>query len=254
MAGIIRATRAKFEENLLKLSKPIQIFFEEIKKGSRKYRNILEINNNYPLLRCSESRYKWSQTDQEVVIIIKEREQKFLVSWGHNFIPNEIRNFSFKFLFNLLKLNGAIAHFDEEKNASCTFCVIARHLPPQKETLEHFFQGCPTNLDFFTTYFTVFLHRCQLLFDKNMIFRGAPEYLSESQIFIINIELLLVCFFLYKQRVKNKLPIEVNFRDFMSVTRETLKGNSSYRRAWESWLRGGRRGGRGNGVFPFNDD
>ena len=31
VAGVLRATRAKFEENLLKLSKPIQIFFEEIK-------------------------------------------------------------------------------------------------------------------------------------------------------------------------------------------------------------------------------
>ena len=199
---------------------------------SRKYRNIFEINNNYSLLRCSESRYKWSQTDQEGVIIIKEREQKFLSSWGHNFIPNEIRNFSFKFLYNLLKLNGAIAHFDEEKNASCTFCVIARHLPPQKETLEHFFQGCPTNLDFFTTYFTVFLHRCQLLFDKNIIFRVAPENLSENKVFIISIEL-----FLYNQHVKIKLPITVKFCDFLSVeTRETSKINSSYRRAWESWL------------------
>ena len=44
VAGVLRATWAKLEENLLKLSKPIQIFFEEIKKGSRKYRNLLEIN------------------------------------------------------------------------------------------------------------------------------------------------------------------------------------------------------------------
>ena len=50
---------------MLKLYKPIEIFFEEIKKGFCKYWNILENNNNFPLLRCSASRYKWAQTDQK---------------------------------------------------------------------------------------------------------------------------------------------------------------------------------------------
>ena len=57
---------------------------------SRKYRNIFEINNSYSLLRCSESRYKWPQTDQEGVIIIKEREQKFLSSWAIISFPTKL--------------------------------------------------------------------------------------------------------------------------------------------------------------------
>ena len=81
-----------------------------------------------------------SQTDQEGVIIIKEREQS---SRGHNFIPNEIRNF-------LMKINGTIAHhFDEEKNTSCTFCVIARHLPPQKESGQNTFSYIANCFDTF---------------------------------------------------------------------------------------------------------
>ena len=70
--------------------------------------------------------------------------------------------------------------------------------------------------------------------------RGSPDNLLEFQIFIINIEILLVNFYLYKQRIRKRLPIKNNLYFFLESTRETLKKVSRYKKAWFSWL-GGRR-------------
>ena len=133
---------------------------------------------------------------QEQVVVNKERDSKFYASWGHTFLPNNIREFSLKFLFNLLKLNGAISHFSEEVDPSFTFCSLAGRRPPPKETLEHFFQGCQTNIDLFSTYFIEFFQRWPINFENSFMLRDSPDNLLEFQIFIIDIEILLVNFYL----------------------------------------------------------
>ena len=196
MAGIIRAVINKFRDNLNQTFKPLLAFLEETKKGSQKYRTVMQSAEPAPNLLCSLNRYKWSQDMQEEVVVNKERDSKFYASWGHTFLPNNIREFSLKFVFNLLKLNGAISHFNEEVDPSCTFCSLAGRRPPPKETLEHFFQGCQTNIDLFSTYFIEFFQRWPIIFENSFMLRGSPDNLLEFQIFIIDIEILLVNFYL----------------------------------------------------------
>ena len=241
MAGIIRAVRYKYRDNLDLPFKPIGAFFEETKKGSRKYRNIMLKEEPEPNLLCSLNRYKWSQDNSQEVVVNKDRDSKFFVTWGYTFLPNNIREFSFKFLFNLLKFNGAISHFDEEVDPSCTFCTLAGRRPPPKETIQHFFQGCSTNINIVSDYFTDFLQGWPTIhFENNFILRGSPNNLLDFQILIINIEILLVNFYLYKQKIRKRLPSKNSLNIFLDSTRESFKNTSMYRKAWLSWL-GGRR-------------
>ena len=95
-------------------------------------------------LRATKSRYSWSMGPSGVGYTSSsyEREKHFMSSWNYSFLYNEVRDFGFKFVFNLLKLNAAWARIKKEDIlAGCTFCSLSRINPVEKENLQNFFNA-----------------------------------------------------------------------------------------------------------------
>jgi hypothetical protein len=129
--------------------KPIGIgsLFAGTAKGSKVIRNVIqkaEINEKKLFLK--KSRQVNTFFALIAIPVPAEPQLKFAFSiWSQHFIPNKIREFSFKFFNNLLGLNTRVAHFNLNINAGCTFCVHARGGEGEgapRETFLHLFYEC----------------------------------------------------------------------------------------------------------------
>ena len=220
LVGIINNTCKVYKNNLDNPAVDIKLFFEGIKKGSKKYRTIMEACDiQASELRATKSRYSWSMGPSGVGYTSSsyEREKHFMSSWNYSFLYNEVRDFGFKFVFNLLKLNAAWARIKKEDIlAGCTFCSLSRINPVEKENLQHFFNGCNTVNEVSKSYFEKFVTGQGIEFDISFLLRGAPISLTKSQIMILNIEIITFCFLLYKYKYRKKLPRLINIEFYFS--------------------------------------
>ena len=103
---------------------------------SRDFRIFFD-NTSFKLKNCkpSKTRYLWLNENFDY-----EREKKFINVWKFSFLPMNIRDFSFKYVNNLLYLNAQLAHFSNSvTNPSCSQCTRSLILPAPKESILHFF-------------------------------------------------------------------------------------------------------------------
>ena len=146
----------------------------------------------------------------------------------------EIKNFSFKLFHNYLKLNAAINHFDNSVSQECSFCLIDYRRPCPKEVVEHVYFHCPTIIDFAKKYFQeFFLLNTNINFEHSWLLIGAPTFLSEDQIFIINIEICFLNYFVYRARFKKRRPLIKDFKQFMFWNRNIAMRNKKYKKSFK---------------------
>ena len=139
--------------------------------------------------------------------------------WNLSFLTLDIRDFSFKMINNKLNFNASLAHFSESvQNSACSFCTLSRNLPPPKETIKHFFTSCPVSTSFASNYFNNFLNGCDLTFSNDWLLLGVSSDIFSSKAFIINIEIVALCLFLFKCRLRTKLPLHENFKEYIDWT------------------------------------
>jgi hypothetical protein len=108
-------------------------------------------------------------------------------------------------------------------------------LPAPKENYAHFFIHCPTNQRICNTYFRSFLNNTNIIWESSFLTLGAPSDLVSWCSMIINIEILLVNFFIYESRVDKKIPLIVNLNYHTSRYRNILLLSPKYRKAWLKW-------------------
>jgi len=179
----------------------------------------------------SINRYKWAST-QEIDI---KRETNWTKIWTHSFIPIEIRDFSFKSVNNYLYFNGHISHFSNDISPECTFCTVEKRLPAPKETNKHFFRDCPTTYSFTNEYFTSILSNFNIQFSTDWLLIGSPSTLPKYINFILNIEILLISFFLFSMRLKKKKPLMINFKAYSNWNRKLLKKSNYYSNSFQKF-------------------
>ena len=120
-------------------------FFDSVKKGSKKFRNVLFSDqnstaiNNHSGLKKRLALISNLYNDQIEVCV---RRDDFFSIFNSNIIPTIIRTNFFNMLNNYTMLNGQISHFDENINPSCSFCLISNVANPQTETFTHFILHC----------------------------------------------------------------------------------------------------------------
>ena len=213
--------KSKFGEPYLK----IENYFMKKNLKSKHYRKFfVKSSSDISNIRTTLNRYLWAETNN----VDSTREIRFHKVWTHSFLPIEMRDFSFKLVNNYHKFNGSISHFNENISASCTPCTLQKLLPAPKETIKHFFYECPVNMNFANTYFETFLNNVNLEFSINFLLLGVPSTLPESLAFILNIEIMLLNFFLCNSRKKKQLPLMINFNHFIAWHRKLLSKNKNY--------------------------
>jgi hypothetical protein len=73
-----------------------------------------------------------------------ERLKNLYSIWGRGYLNNDVRVFLFKYYNNILGLGNRIAHFVQNADARCTFCVLENRADPVPESFEHIFFSCPS--------------------------------------------------------------------------------------------------------------
>jgi hypothetical protein len=139
LCGLVRTANVTFSKNtvLEKKSDSIQNFCMRIRRGSKKFRNILE----GPLvLSISTNTKKFS--DLIDCVINLDSSVKLNSMWTKNFLDNSTRTFLFKLQNNLLGLNSRVAHFVRQHSPLCTFCSLMRSPEDHPESTRHLFFDC----------------------------------------------------------------------------------------------------------------
>lgn len=187
--------------------------FKKTNVKSKFFRKYFEANTfDISKMKTTINRYAWVELNEINVL----RELRWQQNWNYSFLTMEIKNFSFKLLNNQIKLNAHISHFDENISACCTFCSVSKSLPAPKEDLKHFFVDCPTTNNFSSSYFNRFLSNTNINYESNWLLIGAPQIIPYSFSLSLNIEIILMCLFLFKCRSNKRLPNEQNHDFFLS--------------------------------------
>jgi len=115
-------------------------FLRSFKKGSKKIREVFSKNMS---VKCHFMQFETTKTFFKLTSIEEDDITNFsdnLGLWGLYFLPNELKEFVFKFYNNCLALNARIGSY-RETTKNCSFCAFyggVQHL----ETFRHFFLEC----------------------------------------------------------------------------------------------------------------
>ena len=91
---------------------------------------------------------------------LQNSEKKFCgtnglnTSWNISYLENSLRTFIFKLHNNILTYNHVVAHFAENIEPYCTFCLITRNNDPERDTVLHVFYSCPITEQFNERFFS----------------------------------------------------------------------------------------------------
>jgi hypothetical protein len=98
-----------------------------------------------------------------------------------------------------------VAHFNEARDASCTFCIKAINLPAEKESFQHFFWNCPTTRyvvgKFFDKYINIGVNEKSFFLGINTQEQNAPK--SEEALLLI---MTVFKYALWQFKIKKKIP------------------------------------------------
>jgi hypothetical protein len=234
-----------------KVDKPsmnVKELFSGIKKGSRKYRMIIN-HSLRPVTINNNAQIQSFVLQLGLEMPSDSRLRSMLSSWNQSYLNSNIRTFLFKFYNNMLGLNSRISHFNPEVNASCTFCCITRTLPAPKETMPHLFFHCTTTQSLLSRFVAKYITNLEVN-ESNFFFANNTEfeYINRPLGFIFDIFRYTVWHFKLKKEAPNFIFFENEFNYFLTVTLgsskkyDTLITNCRYFQ-----IAPNRYGGPGNG-------
>jgi hypothetical protein len=194
LTGIINRAVSQFITRELSCT-TVEKFFSTFKKGSKAVRNILTGSAT-----CTGT---VARSFSEVANFGLKCEDDFRNSlgiWGMSCLPNNFREFLFKFYHNRLGLNTRIAHFTENMRW-CTFCdKVGNSMGPfDDETFVHLFLTCPSVRKLHSDIANIMLEGLEIT---------RQNWLGlELDNFFLKIFLLAIQYFIWEAKLKKQIPV-----------------------------------------------
>ena len=120
------------------VSMSIEAFLDTVKKGSKKFHNILErtiTSGSDPSNLCTVQTFtNLSNTPAPAI----EHLKKAIGLWKWSWLNNDMRNFIYLLRINGLMLNNRLNAFDPTISPICTFCKILDRESRNRDGLAHF--------------------------------------------------------------------------------------------------------------------
>jgi len=188
----------------------LDTFMKKPFKGSRPIRRILDHR-------------KWALAKPENSISVKTFSRltglpvpgkkilgHVIASWNTFSIPNNLREFIFKFFTNSLAINTRLAHFAANVSRECTFCTLKGDVTD--ETFLHLFFECNTVRELQRKFCDEFLAE---LVNNNIDYKilmltGTKENNSFNNFLFFSI--LVLQFKIWDFKIKKKIPTYYTFR------------------------------------------
>jgi len=172
-------------------------------KGSKKFRNILTHRKH---------RGKNVAIQQSVVTFFRLISvpvpdtgplEKILGFWNNFSLPNNLREFSFKFHNNSLGLNTRISHFVEGQSRNCSFCQLLNKV--RDETFPHLFFECETTSSLRTKFKNEFCSDLNLDITNEKLF-WFTGILNNKKNFCLTLITTLFNNIIWNYKLRKKIP------------------------------------------------
>ena len=138
---LIKTALTRYQK-VLKIEKKtdtVQNFCMRIKKGSKRFRKILDPKS---VTIVTPNILSFSEITDTT---INWQSSAVLNSlWSKNYFGNYMKTFLFKLHNNILGTNSRVSKFVGGHESSCTFCDILKSTIENKETISHLFFDCDT--------------------------------------------------------------------------------------------------------------
>jgi hypothetical protein len=222
--------RVKFHLNTAERGIKLDTFIGSWKKGSRKFRNII---NHINVKERSVPHNTQTFAENVETVINLECALQLNKCWNVNFYSNELRTFIFKMNNNTLPVNTVLSHFVRGASRNCTFCIVSDNPEPNDETIFHLFFDCGiaerTRNNFFRW----------LLNDNNFNLSRHEFFCCGSANFIgvFTTVTWLFKFYLWECKKRQILPVLENVKQFIFQEINLMtKINSQFRSRIETSL------------------
>jgi hypothetical protein len=209
----------------------IENFLGNIKKGSKKFRIILD---KKPDLDADPHNLRIVTTFMELTNTINQSERalkRCLGSWNHVYFDNNIREFLFKFRNNQLGLNNRINAFDPTHDPRCNFCKIRDNTTRTRDSFIHLFYQCQTTNSLLRHLLNLFepVPDMNTNMFYNMYWYGCYDE-NPTWEFTLNIVFDVFRFLVFKHKLRRKIPNSLQFINELKFILEiTARRNQSIR-------------------------
>jgi exonuclease III len=190
---------------------PLNWLFTQIKKGSRRFRIVIEGN---PVNTTVLNEMRVVKTFFELVRYPVPDSGKLRVlygSWNWFFLGNKIRSFCFQFFNNSLGIGARLAARYENAgivvDSRCTFCVKGKSMVPHRETFLHLFYECEF-LNNTVKSFALTMLRDEADEGKKRLgcFTGLYDAVSAKDNFFYSLTAILLNYTVWRFRIKKLIP------------------------------------------------
>ena len=123
----------------------VPVMFSKVKKGSKKYREIL-------IGKTEANSAPKMKTEADWKISAKQGRENFFEKafsfWKYSSLLTKIQLMLLKISNHQIKLNSQLKHYARDENGlrvepGCTFCTLANEVSIDEESYKHFFLCCP---------------------------------------------------------------------------------------------------------------
>jgi hypothetical protein len=126
---------------------PLIDFYRKIKKGSKKFRHIIEQKHCRNWTLVNSAAVQTFSRNVDVVTPELNILSQSLSSWKLSFLPNDLREFIFLERNNFLKIGTRIIHYQQNASDLCSLCRIINPGTVNRESINHLFLNCPITLN-----------------------------------------------------------------------------------------------------------
>jgi hypothetical protein len=216
-----RARKKFFKEGAEHMQ--IAEFLSSFKKGSRKFRKILGYElKEYDILKLTQVNTLARITNTTVPST--ERVKNMYSIWGRAYLNNDLRVFLLKYYNNILGLGNRIAHFVQNAENRCAFCLVANNPDPVPESFEHLFFSCPVTQNILKKFFQKFITKD---LDAEIFFTGSGVPGNEKENVPFSLALDILRYILWQCKLNKRMPTIANVSDevnyLINIIRTTSK-------------------------------
>jgi hypothetical protein len=187
--------------------------FNKVKKGSQKYKTILQSNSEFTFAPKNTIEKIWKISEKPGRETFYKKAFSF---WKNSILPSKIQLMLLKICNHQLKLNNQLKHFAVDESGirikpECTFCVIAQTTPTEPESYKHFFLECTHSLAALQPIAAKYKIPIPNLITKGelvLYYFPWDSYWDEIR---INVFFAIYKYFLISCRARKKLPTPTNF-------------------------------------------
>jgi hypothetical protein len=115
----------------------------------------------------------------------------------------------------MLGLGNRVAHFVQNAESRCTFCLIANRPDPVPESFEHIFYSCPSTQNIFKKIFEKFLTP---ILSAETYFTGSKVDGNEKENVPFSLTLDILRYYIWQCKQNKKLPILTCITEDVSYT------------------------------------